>query len=66
MAFKYHLGLKYIHGSRFLRQSKVKMFVFKMSIDLPGSSVNLVKRTQVGGDMENSSIIFDHVKCLKD
>ena len=42
------------------------MFVFKMSVDLPGSSVELMKRMQVGGDMENSLIMFDHVKRLKD
>jgi hypothetical protein len=32
-----------------------------MSVDLPGSGVELVKRMQVGGDMENSWIMFDHV-----
>ena len=37
-----------------------------MSIDLSGSGVELVKRMQVKGDMENSWIMFDHVKRVKD
>ncbi len=37
-----------------------------MSVDLPGSGVDLVKRMHEGGDMENSWIMFDHVKRLKD
>ena len=66
MAFKDHSSFKYFHASRFPRQSKDKVFVFKMSIDLPRSGVDLVKRMQEGGDMENSWIMFDHVKRLKD
>jgi hypothetical protein len=66
MALKDHSAFKFVHGSRFPRQSKDKMFVFKMSVDLPGTGVELVKRMQVGGDMENSWIMFDHVKRLKD
>jgi hypothetical protein len=66
MALKDHSGFKYVHGSRFPGQFKDKIFVFKMSVDLPGSGVDLVKRMQVGGDMENSWIMFDHVKRLKD
>ena len=42
------------------------MFVFKMSVDLPGNGVEFVKMIQVGGDMENSWNMFDHVKRLKD
>ena len=33
---------------------KIKVFVFKILVDLPESSVDLVKHMQVGGDMENS------------
>ena len=66
MMFKHHLCFKYFHGSRFSRQSKDKMFAFNMSLDLPGSGVDLVKRMQVGRDMDYSWIMFDHVKCLKD
>ena len=42
MALKDHLGFKYVHGSRFWGQSKDKVYVFKMSVDLPGSGVDLV------------------------
>ena len=66
MALKDHSGFKYVHGSRFPGQSKDKVFVFKMSVDLPGSGVDIVKRMHVGGDMENSWIMFYHVKRLKD
>jgi hypothetical protein len=66
MALKYHSVSKFVHGSRFLSQLKDKVFVFKMYVDLPGSDVALVKMMKVGGDMENSWIIFDYVKCLKD
>jgi hypothetical protein len=38
----------------------------KMFVDLPSSDVELVKMMQVGGDMENSCIMFDHVKRVKD
>jgi hypothetical protein len=54
MTLKNHSAFKFVHGSRFPGQSKDKVFVFKMSVDLPGSDVELVKRMQVGGDMENS------------
>ena len=66
MILKDHLGFKYIHANRFPGQSEDKGFVFKMSVDLLGSGVDLVKSMQVGGDMENSWIMFDHVKRLKD
>ena len=36
-----------------------------MSVDLPGSGVDLVKRMQVKGDMENFWIMFNHLKRLK-
>jgi hypothetical protein len=66
MALKDHFAFKFVHGSRLLRQSKDKAFVFKMFIDLLGSDMELVKKMQVGGDMENLWIMFDHVKRLKD
>ena len=52
MVLNDHSGFKYVYDSRLPGQSKDKVFVFKMSVDLPGSGVNLVKRMQVGGDME--------------
>jgi hypothetical protein len=54
MALKDYSAFKFVHGSRFPGQSKDKVFVFKMYVDLPGSGVKLVKRMQVGGHMENS------------
>ena len=37
-----------------------------MSIHLSGSGVDHVKHMEVEGDMENSWVMFDHVKRLKD
>jgi hypothetical protein len=54
MALKDHSAFKFVHGSRFLSQSKDKVFVFKMYVDLPSSDVALVKMMEVGGDIENS------------
>ena len=31
----------------------------------PGSGVHLVKRMQVGGDLKDAWIMFDHVKHIK-
>lgn len=66
MAFKDHYGFKFAHGRRYPRQSKDKVFVFKMSMDLSYKGVNLVKWTHVAGVMENTWIIFNHVKILKE
>ena len=56
VALKDHSCFKYVHSSRFAGQSKEKEFVFKMSVDLPESGVNLIKRTHVGGNMENLNV----------
>ena len=66
MVLKDHLGFEHVHSSMYPSQLKDKVFVFKMSIDLPRNCVDLVKHMQVGGDMNNLWIMFDHVKCLKD
>ena len=42
-----------------------KVFVFKMCEVGPGSGVDLVKRMQPGGDLENAWIMYDHVKRVK-
>jgi hypothetical protein len=57
---------KFVHGNRFLGQSKDKLFVYKVFVDLPGNGLILVKQIQVGGDMGDSWVIFNHVKQLKD
>ena len=54
MTLKDHSTFKFVHGSRFPRKSKDKVFVFKMFVDPLGSGVELVKKIQVGKDMENS------------
>ena len=43
MALKDHSGFKYIDGSRFSGQSKDKVFILKVFVDLQGSGVDLVK-----------------------
>ena len=42
-----------------------KVFVFKMSEVGPGSGVDLVKRMQVEGDLQDTWIMFDHVKRVR-
>lgn len=42
-----------------------KVFVFKMSEKGPGSGVDLVKRMQPAGDLQDAWIMFDHVKRTK-
>ena len=49
MALKDHSTFKFVHGSWFPGQSRDIVFVFKMSIDLPSSGVELIKRMQVRG-----------------
>ena len=65
MAFKDYSGFKFIHENKFPGQSKDKVFVFKMSVDHPGSGVNLVKRIQPGRDLQDCWIMFDHVKQVE-
>jgi hypothetical protein len=42
-----------------------KVFLFKMSEVGPGSGVDLVRRMQHGGDLQNAWVMFDHVKRVK-
>jgi hypothetical protein len=42
-----------------------KVFVFKMSEVGPSNGVDLVKRMQPGGDLEDAWMMFDHVKRVK-
>jgi hypothetical protein len=42
-----------------------KVFLFKMSEVGPGSGMDLVKRIQLGGDLQDVWIVFDHVKYVK-
>lgn len=47
-------------------QSKDKVFVFKILVNLLSSGAEHVKHMQLGGDMENSWMKIDHIRCLKD
>jgi hypothetical protein len=38
--------------------------MFKMSMDGYSSGCELVKQMQLGGDLQATWIMFDHVKCL--
>jgi hypothetical protein len=42
-----------------------KNYVFKMSFKRDGCGVDLVKRMQPRGDLENSWMMFDHVKRVQ-
>jgi hypothetical protein len=42
-----------------------KVFFFKMSEVGPGSDVDLIRQMQLGGDLQNTWIMFDHVKRVK-
>lgn len=53
MALEDHYDIKYM-CMIFLGQSKDKVFVFKMLVDLPESVVNLVKHMWCGDDIEYS------------
>lgn len=57
---------KFVHDNRFPGQCDDKVFIFKMSVDLEGSGVDLVKRMQVGGDLQDAWIMFDNVKRVKE
>ena len=57
---------KFVHENRFSGQCDDKVFIFKMSVDLEGSGVDLVKRMQAGGDLQDAWIMFDNVKRVKE
>lgn len=66
IALKYHYALKCVYGSHFLNQSKDKLFLFKMVVDFLATGVEIVNCIHARRCMENSWIIFNHVKGLKD
>ena len=57
----------YVQENMFLGQgsNSDKVFVFKMSEVGLGSDVDLVKQMQLGGDLQDTWMMFDHVKCVK-
>jgi hypothetical protein len=66
MAMKTYTIIEYVHNNVSPSQGKDKVYVFKMLEDGPGSGVDLVKRMQPGGDLENTWLMFDHVKRVKE
>lgn len=62
LELKDYSNFVFIHQNQFPGQNKGKVFVFKMSVDRPGSGVDLVKRMQPGGDLQDCWVMFDHVK----
>jgi hypothetical protein len=43
-----------------------KVFMFKMSLYGPTSGVDLVRHMQLGGDLQNRWLMFDHVKHVQE
>ena len=66
MTMKRESKFEFIHNSVFPGQGKEKVYVFKMLTEGPGSGVDLIRRMQVGGDLQNAWMMFGHVKCVKD
>ena len=66
MTMKRESKFEFIHDNVFPGQGKEKVYVFKMLTEGPGSGVDLMRRMQVGGDLQNAWMMFDHVKRVKD
>lgn len=66
MVLTKNFKFKYVHDNHSLGQSKDKVFVFMMYVDLVGNGVDHVKRMQCGGDMEKYWNMFDRVNPLRD
>ena len=54
MTMKRESKFEFIHDSVFPGQGKEKVYVFKMLTEGPGSGVDLIRRMQVGGDLQNA------------
>ena len=66
MTMKKNSRFKYIHDSVFPGQGKERVYLFKMLLEGLSNGVDLVKRMQASGDLENGWMMFDHVKCVKE
>ena len=56
----------YIHDNKFPGQGDELVYLFKISTCCQGSGVSLVCKMQLGGDLENEWIMFNHIKKVKD
>ena len=66
MTMKRESKFEFIHDSVFPGQEKEKVYMFKMLTKGPGSGVDLVRRMQPPGDLQNAWVMFDHMKRVKD
>ncbi len=66
MTMKKESKFEFIHDSVFPGQGKEKVYIFKMLTEGPRSGVDLVRRMQSGGDLQNAWMMFDHVKRVKE
>jgi hypothetical protein len=66
MTMKKESKFEFIYDSVFPGQGKEKVYIFKMLTEGPGSGVDLVRRMQLGGDLQNAWLMFDHVKRVKE
>jgi hypothetical protein len=66
MTMKKESKFEFIHDSVFPGQGKEKVYIFKMLTEGPGSGVDLVRRMQPGGKLQNAWLMFDHVKRVKE
>ena len=66
MTMKRESKFEFIYDNVFPGQGKEKVYVFKMLTERPGSGVDLIRRMQVGGDLQNTWMIIDHVKRVKE
>jgi hypothetical protein len=66
LAFKANSGYDYIENNYFPKQQyfEEKFFIFKMSMDGNNNGCELVKQMQLGGDLQTTWIMFEHVKCF--
>jgi hypothetical protein len=67
LAFKANSGYDFIENNCFSKQKYFgeKVFIFNMSMDGDNSGCELVKQMQLGGDLQITWIMFDHVKCFQ-
>jgi len=66
MMMKKEMKFKFIHENIFLGQGKEKIYIFKMLSEGSESGVDLIRRMQSRGDLQNAWIMFDHMRYVKD
>lgn len=66
LKFKKSLTYDFTHNNDFSSQGSHLIYLFKMSICSVRIGVDLVKKMQPRGDLENVWVMFDHVKRVKE